>query len=182
MLKASTGSSGSTAFGEPMRAPDCASNWRGSSGLPLSPRINGNARPAGLLKPTVLLVLLMTFSPASTRNLARAKRLKSHHLLCHWKAYHANNGVRQDCGTPSGFGLGDALKTCDPDPWLISSSAWPALLSWAWLLSWPSCLSTRSRLLPYPCRRYFPANGCRPRCIVHRLPSPRSLAFSRREK
>src|SRR5579864_6245587 len=41
MLKASTGSSGSTALlGEPMRALDCASNWRGRSGLPRSPRIN----------------------------------------------------------------------------------------------------------------------------------------------
>ena len=57
MLKASTGSSGSTA--------------------------QLHARSAGLLKPAVLLVLLMTLSPASTRNLSRAKRLKSHYLLCH---------------------------------------------------------------------------------------------------
>jgi len=44
MLKASTGSSGSTALGKPMRAPDCASNWRGRSGLPRSPRIK-RSRP-----------------------------------------------------------------------------------------------------------------------------------------
>src|SRR6478752_8563233 len=54
-----------------------------------------------------------------------------------------------------------------------SSPFWLAQLLRAWPL-WPSCLSVQSRLLPYPCRRYFLANGNQPRCIAHRLPSPRS--------
>ena len=91
-------------MGEPMRAPDRASNWRGRSGLPRSPRING-ARPAGLLKPTVLLVHLMTSSRSSLLELCRAKQLKSHYLLCHWRGWRCKWRPPDVWGSASTFGL-----------------------------------------------------------------------------
>src|ERR1700756_4320227 len=64
MLKASTGSSGSTA--------------------------QFHARPAGLLKPTVLLIHLMTLNSRLAQNFLRAKRLKAMNLFCHWTEKGAN--------------------------------------------------------------------------------------------
>lgn len=85
MLKASTGSSRSTApLGEPMRAPDRASNWRGHSGLPRSPRIQ-RCPTCGVVEAHSLTSSFDDLQPRFDAILCRAKQLKSHYLLCHWK-------------------------------------------------------------------------------------------------